>query len=109
MPIDDVDTVTAPHLDLTAIRRTLEAELQRREGILHELAPRATPNLDPGAYMTSVSTRRVMDQILAALDRIAAGTYGRCVRCGGAIVAGRLEVLPYAETCIDCQTHVEGS
>jgi RNA polymerase-binding transcription factor DksA len=37
-----------------------------------------------------------------ALDRVAAGTYGRCVDCGEAIGAERLEVLPGAERCIDC-------
>ena len=104
-----VDTAAAPGLDMAAIRRSLEAELRRREEIIRDLAPRATPNIDPVAYMTSVATRRIMDQILAALDRISDGTYGRCIRCGGAIVAGRLEVLPYAQTCIDCQNDVESS
>jgi DnaK suppressor protein len=39
----------------------------------------------------------------AALERIEAGTYGRCVRCGSPIAAERLEALPWAATCIDCQ------
>jgi RNA polymerase-binding transcription factor DksA len=39
----------------------------------------------------------------AALERIAAGTYGDCVRCGSAIPAERLEALPWAAYCIDCQ------
>lgn len=43
---------------------------------------------------------------LAALDRaaerIAAGTYGRCLRCGEPIPAERLEALPAAETCLAC-------
>ncbi|WP_252444154.1 TraR/DksA family transcriptional regulator [Pseudonocardia humida] len=37
-----------------------------------------------------------------AVDRLAAGTYGRCVRCGGDIGPARLEALPAAETCIAC-------
>jgi RNA polymerase-binding transcription factor DksA len=54
-----------------------------------------------------VSTRRTVAQIRAAIDRLDAGAYGRCTRCGDAIGAARLEVLPYAETCIRCQSALE--
>ena len=37
-----------------------------------------------------------------AADRIAAGTYGECLRCGELIPAERLEALPAAETCVAC-------
>lgn len=37
-----------------------------------------------------------------ALERIADGSYGQCVRCGEAIPHGRLEVMPEARVCIDC-------
>lgn len=43
---------------------------------------------------------------LRALDtadeRLAAGTYGVCVRCGRPIAQARLDALPTAETCIGC-------
>ena len=39
----------------------------------------------------------------AALDRIAAGTYGRCARCYGEIGMVRLTALPHAVFCIPCQ------
>ena len=38
-----------------------------------------------------------------ALARLAAGTFGVCTRCGGAIAADRLDALPWAARCIDCQ------
>ncbi|HZZ96424.1 MAG TPA: TraR/DksA C4-type zinc finger protein [Jatrophihabitantaceae bacterium] len=38
----------------------------------------------------------------AALDRVAAGTYGRCVSCGQPIAAPRLEARPEATRCITC-------
>ncbi len=38
-----------------------------------------------------------------ALERLDAGTYGTCVRCGAEIPAERLEALPWAARCIDCQ------
>jgi len=38
-----------------------------------------------------------------ALARLEAGTFGTCVRCGKAIASERLEALPWAARCIDCQ------
>jgi DnaK suppressor protein len=102
-----LDPVTMSDLDLTSVRSALHAELARGEATVRELEPRAIPHLDPVAYMTTVSTLRTMDGIRAALDRLARGTYGRCIRCGGAILAARLEVLPHAETCMECQAQVE--
>ena len=37
-----------------------------------------------------------------ALDRIDAGTYGICIRCGQPIPAARLEVVPTATMCVPC-------
>jgi RNA polymerase-binding protein DksA len=39
-----------------------------------------------------------------ALERIGAGTYGVCDRCGNAIASQRLMARPIARTCIDCAT-----
>ena len=41
--------------------------------------------------------------IEAALARLDDGSYGRCVRCGNAVAPERLEALPWAAHCIDCQ------
>ncbi|MEX1168837.1 MAG: TraR/DksA family transcriptional regulator [Chloroflexota bacterium] len=46
-------------------------------------------------------------QVDAAIARLEAGTYGRCVRCGSDIPPGRLEALPWAAHCIDCQTAID--
>jgi DnaK suppressor protein len=42
-----------------------------------------------------------------ALARLDGGTYGTCIRCGRAIAPERLEALPWAAHCIDCQTIVD--
>jgi RNA polymerase-binding protein DksA len=47
---------------------------------------------------------RAVDGALARLDD---GTYGTCVRCGRPIAAARLDALPWAAHCIDCQTIVD--
>ena len=39
----------------------------------------------------------------AALARLDDGTYGTCVRCGRPIAPERLDALPWAAHCIDCQ------
>jgi DnaK suppressor protein len=46
--------------------------------------------------------RRDLAAVDRAADRLAAGVYGRCVRCGHAIGEARLEALPATETCIAC-------
>ncbi len=38
----------------------------------------------------------------AALDRVAAGTYGTCTDCGRPIAPERLEARPAAATCLSC-------
>lgn len=43
-----------------------------------------------------------LGEIEAALERVADGTYGTCVRCGGPIGSDRLEARPVARTCISC-------
>jgi DnaK suppressor protein len=50
---------------------------------------------------------RELNQIEHALQRIAAGVYGRCEFCGGKISEARLNALPYTNSCIDCQRENE--
>lgn len=49
-------------------------------------------------------TRQEIQHVQAALERIAQGTYGICVRCGNHIPTRRLEALPYSTRCISCAT-----
>jgi DnaK suppressor protein len=98
-------TVQDPNVD--AIRQQLEQHLQERLDILADLAPRALPSVDPVGYQTVASNRVVVAQISAALNRLDSGTYGRCTGCGGQIAAARLEVVPHAAACIECQSHAE--
>ncbi len=46
--------------------------------------------------------RAHLAEVDAALERVEAGTYGICERCGGPIAAARLEARPVARTCIAC-------
>ena len=40
----------------------------------------------------------------AALGRIMNERYGLCIKCNKRITASRLEAIPYAPLCIDCQS-----
>lgn len=42
-----------------------------------------------------------------ALERVEAGTYGKCVSCGCRIPAARLQLLPEATLCVHCQQESE--
>ena len=48
--------------------------------------------------------RRTREGLLAALERLDTGTYGRCERCGGEVAPARLAARPDATTCIGCAT-----
>ena len=47
-------------------------------------------------------TRTRHAEVRNALDRIANGEYGSCMRCGGDIPYGRLLVMPEAAHCVSC-------
>lgn len=51
-----------------------------------------------------VTARRSIDNVQAALSRLAAGTYGVCQRCGERIPDARLEAVPEATHCVGCKT-----
>ena len=47
--------------------------------------------------------RSQRSEVVAALERIEAGTYGRCDNCGNEIPAARLEAVPSALLCVSCK------
>ncbi|MDD9205905.1 TraR/DksA C4-type zinc finger protein [Georgenia sp. 10Sc9-8] len=50
----------------------------------------------------TVRTQERLTAVEHALARLAAGTYGRCARCGEQIAPARLSVRPTATTCVRC-------
>src|SRR5262249_54810761 len=50
---------------------------------------------------------QALEEITAALDRIDAGTFGRCEECHKEIPRERLKALPYARHCLDCARKLE--
>ncbi|MGY1815292.1 TraR/DksA family transcriptional regulator [Blastococcus sp. SYSU D00820] len=93
-----------PTPDRAAFRQLLETQradcVRQRELALAETA---TSLPDPVAVSRAAALLRTIEEIDAALERIAAGTYGVCTGCGSAIPAERLEFRPFAASCVSCQ------
>ncbi len=43
-----------------------------------------------------------LGEVIAALDRISGGTFGRCEGCTRAIPSARLRAIPFTRLCIAC-------
>jgi RNA polymerase-binding transcription factor DksA len=105
---------------LAAVREQLLALANQAEEVRSELATEAA-NGDAGEadpYRLADVHRRATEEVVttqllgletgverearAAIERIDQGTYGLCERCGLRIPKGRLEVIPYARTCVKC-------
>ena len=52
---------------------------------------------------------RELAQIENALESMRQGTYGVCDGCAKPVPLARLQALPYATTCIECQREAEKS
>jgi len=74
----------------------------------NHLADTATETYDRELdYTLEENSGHVLGEIDAALKRIEEGSYGLCSSCGKAIPEERLEALPWATLCIDCQRERE--
>ena len=104
-----------------ADRRTFRAELEaRRQQFTNDLQLRVARIRENGADLSiaqkpdegelcdldaaladlATTTIRRIDQ---AIERLDAGTYGQCTRCGGPIGEARLRALPFAVCCRHCE------
>jgi DnaK suppressor protein len=52
----------------------------------------------------SAQAQAAIEEIDAALDKIAEGTYGICESCGNPVPKARLEALPHARLCVSCKS-----
>jgi RNA polymerase-binding transcription factor DksA len=76
-----------------------------RGGISNHLADDANETSEQETMLAlEMTARRQLDQVNAALLRIKEGTYGRCANCGKEINPARLDALPFAIYCLECQS-----
>lgn len=58
-------------------------------------------------FHQSDDNRRILQLVNEALERIEASSYGLCVACQEEVQAKRLEAVPWARHCIECQEKQE--
>ncbi len=58
-------------------------------------------------FHQSDDNRRILQLVTEAMERIKDGTYGFCVVCQEEVQAKRLEAVPWARHCIECQEKQE--
>jgi DnaK suppressor protein len=102
--------------DATALRATLLAERAHLRADLGEAiqAPGQMTYGSQAAAATQVfeqqrdlalrdRTTQQLELVDAAIARLDDGSFGACIRCGKPIAPARLEALPWAAHCIECQ------
>ncbi len=103
-------------MDIDAIRKKLEDE---RALLLSRSIPPPEVARGDEADLAAMAQAKEQSQWLAkdqkqrlaqinqALERIAAGKYGICDHCGKPIAPERMEAVPHAVLCIECQAKTE--
>ncbi|SIN83266.1 TraR/DksA family transcriptional regulator [Vannielia litorea] len=101
--------------DLMTRKAALEKRLAELDDRLHEIRDELVSH--NSADWEELATEREEDEVLegqglqgqaemaairAALDRIEAGDYGFCTRCGTEISQERLDLLPHTPFCKAC-------
>ncbi len=95
----DVDRSTATALELTEDGGT--QDMADEDGF----GEGDTLNVERDRLLlVAAEARAKVAEIDAALERVDAGTYGRCEACGNPIPEARLEVVPEATLCVGCKT-----
>jgi DnaK suppressor protein len=54
-------------------------------------------------FLLSDTEREMLIQVEDAMQRVDSGAYGACIYCEGSIGRARLNAVPWARHCIDCQ------
>jgi DnaK suppressor protein len=96
-------------------RRAIEERLNQETSALQtysdsnpDFLDAATRSMTQGQRLSWINyLRGRQDQIIEAIQRIDAGQYGICIRCGKDIELERLKVKPYARYCMQCKETIE--
>jgi DnaK suppressor protein len=74
----------------------------------NDIADRATNSYNKEfLFKKSNDDRFILQLIQEALERMDSGEYGTCVHCSGEMQQKRLDAVPWARHCIDCQEKQE--
>jgi len=103
--------------ELLEEQRELKEQLEHLETVEFEDIGRSNHMADDATeafeQTVGVALKRKIEASLAEVERALAkledGTYGICESCGARIDRARLEALPHAVRCLDCQSRHEHS
>jgi len=104
------DILTEKQEELSEIvhRKKEEQEFQQEEPEIGDEADIATRSVEKELlFDITDSEKQNLDGIEAALRKIEKGGFGRCESCQRTIPRLRLEVMPWARYCIQCQSKNE--
>ena len=88
----------------------LEASKYESIGYSNHIADDATDAFEQAVDETlKHNAATSLEEVERALARFHDGTYGLCEACGARIDRARLEALPHARHCLECQTRREHS
>jgi len=112
----DQEELQSAKQTLTEMRRLVLQEVNESLSTYREMGEEALPDISDvsaNAYTRDVllnlgeNQRQKIRDIDAALERIANGEYGVCMRCEEEISPQRMKVRPFSRYCIDCKTEIE--
>lgn len=95
----------ALHKALTGDLSLLQELRQQSVGDVVDAALDSAQN-EISSQLAEVESRELAS-IERALERMRNGTYGICEYCSNKIPMARLNALPYATSCVDCQREAE--
>ena len=88
--------------------QSLTEDQQRRLESARDVGDQALMDLDRELGISLMEMRnRKRQAIDEALTRLNEGTYGICAECGIEISEKRLEAVPFAKLCVQCQSRQE--
>ena len=89
---------------LDRVRSARNSETQGSDKAAPDLGDRAITTVTRDLmYQLTTGERDILRRVDAALDRLEAKAYGECAHCGKKVQKGRLDAVPWALHCIQCQ------
>jgi DnaK suppressor protein len=91
-----------------SLGQSLTEDQQRRLESARDVGDQALMDLDRELGISLMEMRNRRRQAIdEALKRLSEGTYGICAECGVEISEKRLEAVPFAKLCVECQSRQE--
>ena len=91
-----------------SLGQSLTEDQQRRLESARDVGDQALMDLDRELGISLMEMRNRRRQAIdEALTRLTEGTYGICAECGVEISERRLEAVPFAKLCVECQSREE--